>query len=83
MATKSKTTKRELGSVPQGEHDLVSGRKANGPGDAPAVKISTKTVKAAATNDTRPLKGRSHLPRHTKRWGLYGLSASTENPKIR
>jgi hypothetical protein len=61
MATKSKTTKRELGSVPQGEHDLVSGRKANGPGDAPAVRISTKTVKAAATKDTRPLKGKAAI----------------------
>jgi hypothetical protein len=61
MATKSKTTKRELGSVPQGEHNLVSGRKADGPGTAPAVKISTKTVKAAATNDTRPLKGKAAI----------------------
>jgi hypothetical protein len=61
MATKSKTTKREPGNVPQGEHDLVSGRKANGAGNAPAVKISTKTVKAAATKDTRPLTGKAAI----------------------
>jgi hypothetical protein len=54
-------TKRELGKVPHGEHDLVSGRKANGTGNAPAVKISTKTVKAAATKDTRPLTGKAAI----------------------
>jgi hypothetical protein len=47
MATKSKTTKRELGNLPQGEHDLVSGRKANGAGNA--------------TKDTRLLTGKAAI----------------------
>jgi hypothetical protein len=59
MPTKSKTTKRELGKVPRGEPDLVSGRKPNGAGKAPAVKISTRTVKT--TKDPRPLTGKAAI----------------------